>query len=197
MIDEKAIEGTIHEAFYKLKEGTETSYYWQEGSRILPDRMSISVGAELSHAQKKGRMLAEEIIGEVKGRFKKVEQSPLKQHPPFDIHSKIFKPELTPSVMGYAIIGISNEEGKISRDSEEGLAAICNAGEGVLHIYFCAGVTNPTEKECVLAIIDRKEKGMADMATPSGYKPIDFKEAINSAAKIVESDELSNEKLEK
>lgn len=197
MIDEKAIEGTIHETFYKLKEGTETSYYWQEGSRILPDRMSISFGAELSHAQKKGRMLAEETIGEVKGRFKKVEQSPLKQHPPFDIHSKIFRPELSPSVMGYAIIGISNEAGKISRDSEEGLAAICNAGEGVLHIYFCAGVTNPTEKECVLAIIDRKEKGMADMATPSGYKPIDFKEAINSAAKIVESDELSNEKLEK
>ena len=197
MIDEEAIKSTIQEAIYKLKEGTETSYYWQEGSTILPNRLSISIGAELSHAQKKGRMLAEEIIGEVKGTFKKVEQSPLKQHPPFYIHSKIFRPELSPSVMGYAIIGISNEEGKISRDSEEGLAAICNAGDGVLHIYFCAGITNPTEKETLLAFIDRKEKGMADMATPSGYKVIDFDEAINSPAKIVENDELSNENLEK
>lgn len=196
MIDLEAIKTTIHEAFYKLKEGTETSFYWQEGSTILPNRLSISIGAELSHAQKKGRMLAEEIIGEVKGTFKKVEQSPLKQHPPFYIHSKIFRPELSPSVIGYAIIGISNEEGKISRDSEEGLAAICNAGDGVLHIYFCAGITNPAEKEILLAFIDQKEKGMAS-ATPVGYKPIDFEEAINSAAKIVESDELSNEKLEK
>lgn len=197
MIDEETIESTIHEAFYSLKEGTETSYYWQEGSRILPDRMSISFGAELSHAQKKGRMLAEEIIGEIKGSFKKVEQSPLKQHPPFSIHSKIFRPELSPSLLGYAIIGISNEAGKISRDSEEGLAAICNAGDGVLHIYFCAGITNPTEKERLLAIIDRKEKGIAGMATPSGYKPIDFEEAINSAAKIWENGKLSNENPEK
>lgn len=197
MKDKETIENTIHEAFYKLKEGTSTSYYWQAGSRILPNRMSISNGAELSHAVKKGRMLLEEVTGEIKGTFTKVEQSPLKQHPPFNIHSKIFKPELSLSVMGYGIIGISNEAGKISRDSEEGLAAICNAGEGVLHIYFCAGVTNPTEKECVLAIIDRKEKGMADMATPLGYKMIDFDEAINSSAKIVKNDELSNENHEK
>lgn len=196
MIDLEAIKTTIHEAFYKLKEGTETSYYWQKGSTILPNRLSISIGAELSHAQKKGRMLAEEVTGEIKGTFKKVEQSPLKQHPPFYIHSKIFKPENHSSVMGYAIIGISNEEGKISRDSEEGLAAICKAGEGVLHIYFCACITNPTEKEILLSFLDQKEKGMAS-ATPVGYKPIDFEEAINSAAKIVESDELSNEKLEK
>lgn len=142
-------------------------------------------------------MLAEEVTGEIKGTFKKVEQSPLKQHSPFNIHSKIFRPENHPSVLGYAIIGITNEEGKISRDSEEGLAAICNAGDGVLHIYFCAGITNPTEKELLLAFIDQKEKGMADMATPSGYKTIDFKEAINSAAKIVENDELPNDNLEK
>lgn len=169
MIDQETIESTIHEAFYKLKAGTETSYYWQEGSRILPDRMSISFGAELSHAQKKGRMLAEEVIGEVKGTFKKVEQSPLKQHPPFYIHSKIFRPELSPSVLGYGIIGISNEEGKISRDSEEGLVAFCNAGEGVLHIYFCAGISTPSEKELVLDYVSQKEKGMAE-ATPVGYK---------------------------
>jgi hypothetical protein len=184
MIEPKTTESTIHEAIYKLKDGTSTSYYWQEGSRILPDRMSISFGAELTHAERKGRMLAEEVIGEIKGSFKQVEQSPLKQHPPFQIHSKIFRPELASSVLGYAVIGISNEAGKISRDSEEGLAAICNAGEGVLHIYFCSGVTNPSEKEWLLAILDRKEKGWEPgTPTPSGYKTIDFNEATGFTGK--------------
>lgn len=170
MIDQETIESTILEALYKLKEGTETSYYWQEGSRILPDRMSISFGAELSHAQKKGRMLAEDVVGEVKGTFKKDEQSPLKQHTPFNIHSKIFRPENFPSVLGYGIIGITNEEGRISRDSEEGFVAFCNAGEGVLHIYYCAGISTPSEKECVLGYVSRKEKGGVQAAPPVGYK---------------------------
>jgi hypothetical protein len=183
MIDQKTAESTIHESIYKLKDGTSTSYYWQSGSRILPDRMSISFGAELTHAEKRGRMLSEVVVGEIKGSFKKVEQSPLKQHPPFQIHSKIFRPELAESVLGYAVIGISNEEGKISRDSEEGLAAICNAGDGVLHIYFCSGVTNPSEKEWLLAVIDRKEKGAGGKAAPVGYKTIDFNEATGFTGK--------------
>jgi hypothetical protein len=179
MNEKENIESTIHEAIYRLKEGTSTSYYWQSGSRILPDRMSISFGAEITHAEKKGRMLAEEVIGEIKGGFKVVEQSPLKQHPPFHIHSKIFRPELSKSVMGYAVIGISNEDGRIARDSEEGLAAICNAGDGVLQIYFCPGITTPTEKERMLAVIDRKEKGWPVEAAPMGYKTIDFNEATS------------------
>lgn len=155
------IESTIHEATYKLKDGTSTSYYRQEGSTILPNRLSISIGAELTHAERKGRMLVENVIGEVKGSFTKVEQSPLKQHPPFSIHSKIFRPEHFPLVTGYAIIGISNKEGKISRESEEGIAAFHDAGEGVLHIFFCAGITNPSEKDKVLDFVNRKTKGMA------------------------------------
>ena len=155
------IESTIHEAAYKLKEGTFTSYYRQEGSTILPNRLSISIGAELTHAERKGRMLVENVIGEVKGSFTKVEQSPLKQHPPFSIHSKIFRPEHFPMVTGYAIIGISNEDGKISRESEEGLAAFLKDGEGLFRIFFCAGLTNPSEKDKVLDYVNRKTKGMA------------------------------------
>jgi len=169
MMDTSTIEGSIQEATYKKKEGTATSFYRQSGSNILPERVSISFGSELSHAQKKGRMLAEEVIGEVKGTFKKVEQSPLKQHPPFNIHSKIFMPEGFPSVLGYAILGISNEQGKISRDSEEGLAVFIKAGEGVLQIFYCDGITNPAEKEAMLTYIDHKKRDGQE-ATPVGYK---------------------------
>lgn len=147
----------VEEATYKLKEGTKDSYYRQSGSTILPNRMSIDFQKELTYAQKKGRMLIERVIGEVRGSFKKTEQSPLKQHPPYGIHSKIFRPQCFPLVNGYATIAISNKEGKISKDSEEGLAAFFKADDGMLHIFFCAGI-NPSEKDKVLAYISQKIK---------------------------------------
>ena len=106
-------------------------------------------------------MLTEIVIGEVEGNFKKNEQSPLKQHPPFRIHSKIFRPRSYPLIMGYATIGISNKNGKISSESEEGLAAFFKSDDGMLRIFFCAGITNPSQKEQVLDYVSRKIKGMA------------------------------------
>lgn len=163
------IEISMNVALYKLKEGTSTSYYWQEGSKILPNRLSISFGTELTHAERKGRMLLEDVIGEVKGNFTRVEQSPLKQHPPFSIHSKIFRPLHFPSVFGYAVMGISNEEGCISRNSEEGLAVFCKVGEGELKVFFWPGITNPSEKDDVLEFVTKKE-GWPEMTIPRGYK---------------------------
>lgn len=150
---EAFIENTMNVALYKLKDGTSTSYYWQEGSKILPNRLSISFGAELTHAERKGRMLIESVIGEVKGNFTKDEQSPLKQHHPFGIHTKIFRPLHFPAVLGYGIIGISDENGRITRESEEGIVVFCKAGEGMLEVFFWAGITNPSEKDSVLEFV--------------------------------------------
>lgn len=154
-------ESTMLESVYKIKEGTSTSYYWQSGSRILPNRLSISFGAELSWARREGRMLIENVVGEVKGRFTKAEQSPLKQNPPFGIHSKIFRPDHFPLVDGYAIIGITDKQGKITRNSEEGFVAFKKVEAGTFRIFFCAGITNPSEKEEALSFVNQKIKGMA------------------------------------
>lgn len=159
------IEISMNVALYKLKEGTATSYYWQEGSRILPNRLSISFDSELTHAERKGRMLFENVIGEVKGSFTRIEQSPLKQHPPFRIHSKIFRPIHFPSVLGYAVVGISNKEGRITRNSEEGLVVFRKAGEDMLKVFFWVGITNPAEKDSVLEYVTKKE-GRPEMAVP-------------------------------
>lgn len=161
------IEISMNVALYKLKEGTSTSYYWQEGSKILPNRLSISFGTELTHAERKGRMLIENVCGEVKGCFTRAEESPLKRHPPFRIHSKIFRPIHFPSILGYAVIGISNEEGRISRDTEEGLAVFCKAGKDVLKVFFWAGITSPSEKDDVLEFVTKKE-GWSETTIPKG-----------------------------
>ncbi len=161
---------TIQEADYKLKDGTSTSYYWQRGSKILPNRLSISLGPELTSAERKGRMLIESVIGEVKGTFTKPEQSPLKQHPPFGIHSKIFRPDHYPNILGYSTIGISNADGKITRDSEQGFAAFIRIDPNTLKVFFCVGITNPSQKDSVLEAITRKIERDGLIDHPQGFK---------------------------
>lgn len=145
------INKTIQTSVYTLKEGTETSYYWQSGSKVLPNRLSISFDAELSKAQHKGRMLSRIVLGEVKGTFTKVEVSPLKQNKPFCIHSKIFQSEDYPSLAGYSVIAVSNSEnGKCT--NEEGLLIFDKIAENTLQLYYMAGVTcNPSD---LLAVLD-------------------------------------------
>ena len=148
------IEATIQVARYELKEGTSSSYYWKSGSRILPNRMSISLNSELSKAERKGRMLIENVIGEVNGKFTTLEDSPLKQHKPFCIHSKIFQPISFP-LLSYGTISVTNQEGRCTRDSEEGLLVFHQAATGVLMLYYMAGVTsNPSDLNAVFSYIE-------------------------------------------
>lgn len=147
------IEATMQVATYQHKQGTETSFYRQEGSTILPNRISYSIGAEITEAQHKGRMLNKEerVIGEIKGIFTKVEVSPLKQNKPFAIHSKIFKTIDYPQLTGYAILAISNEEGRSKQ--EEGMLVIHQISSEVLKLFYMQGVTcNPSDKLLVCEV---------------------------------------------
>lgn len=153
-MEKKFIESTIQVATYKLKEGTSTSYYWQKGSTILPNRISFTLGKEITEAKHKGRMLnkEEKVIGEVDATFKKDETSPLKQYKPYNIHSKVFQSIDFPQLTGYATLAVTNEEGKCK--NEEGLLVIVQESESVLTFFYVAGVTcNPGDKMLVCEVV--------------------------------------------
>jgi len=119
MIEERFIEAAMQESWYQRKPGTSSSYYFQAGCRILPNRLSISRD-ELSVVRKKGRNLIHPVIGQLIGQFTKGEESPLKANFPYVVRTQIWQIPEYPLFIGYGSIGISNEEGKIERGSDAG-----------------------------------------------------------------------------
>lgn len=100
---------TFLEATYTKKEGTVTSYYWQQGTRILPNRLSISPNL-LSDVQRKGRAVANGLmVGQCKGQFKIKEESPLKVCKPFYITTSIWQHPNWLQFIGYGTIGFSDK----------------------------------------------------------------------------------------
>lgn len=69
------IEATIQIATYIRKKETSSSYYWQSGIKILPNRLGISKD-QFSTIQKKGRNLRGGKIGNrVLNKIKDIEAS--------------------------------------------------------------------------------------------------------------------------
>lgn len=110
------IEATIQIATYLRKEGTSSSYYWQSGRKILPNRLGISKD-QFSSIQKKGRNL-QKVAGQIKSNFTKTEVSPLKRYKPFAVHTQIWGIPEYPLLIGYGSLGISNQNGIIDRTSD-------------------------------------------------------------------------------
>lgn len=141
MMNNDFIRLQIKSSVYQLKEGTKASYYFQSGDTILPSRLDISLGSTMTNASNKGRLLSEEVVGEIRGTFKKIEESPLKQFKPFKINSRIFRKVEFPHLTGWSGIAISNEEGKTT--NEEGVAVFDRFGDNMLEIFFVAGKPLP------------------------------------------------------
>ena len=77
MIGTDFIASTLQQGTYRLKEGTKSSYYWQSGTKILPDRLSISKESEMTKVARKGRNLLHSLAGQMVGTFKIHEESSL------------------------------------------------------------------------------------------------------------------------
>lgn len=114
MIGTEFIAANLQQATYHLKEGTKGSYYWHSGTNILPDRLSISKGAEMTLVAKKGRNLLHPLAGQMVGAFKVKEESPLKRYKPYACRTQIWSVDGYPLFIGYGTIGISNTEGSIT-----------------------------------------------------------------------------------
>jgi hypothetical protein len=141
-MEKQFIEAIKKVSTYKKKEGTSSSYYRVSGAEILPERLSLSFGTEMVQTARKGRNLMHEVVGQLIASFKKTEQSPLKQYKPFKVRTNIYKDMNYPLLIGYGTIGISNQEGQITKDSDKGdLVIFCSQDKEKkeICIYFFAG----------------------------------------------------------
>lgn len=144
------IKTYLQEAVYSLKEGTTSSYYWQSGARLLPNRLSITKGAEMTHVQRKGRNLLDPIVGQLIGKYTKAEASTLKRFPPFHVRTQIWKKAEFPLLIGYGTTGISSPEGIV--DTHDLLAFYSNDSWQTLRIFFFHGLGVPNYIEEAMAV---------------------------------------------
>lgn len=138
------------EAIYKLKDGTATSYYWQSGSKLLPNRMSVTP-FEVSRTKKKGRNL-EPVAGQLKASFSKVkyEASRLKQNYPYNVQTQLWVNEQYKLFMGYGTIGISGYDGKVSYLTETNdMILIYQESPFILRIFLWHGHIDVNTKDIV------------------------------------------------
>ena len=142
MITKELIASTLQEATYKLKEGTKSSYYWQSGTRILPERLSISKESEMTKVARKGRNLLHTLAGHMVGTFKKNEESPLKAAKPFTCRTQIWAVDEYPLFIGYGTTGITNNEGKIT-DTGDLVVFYTPDNWSTIQIFFFRGMGNP------------------------------------------------------
>jgi hypothetical protein len=165
------LEACLKVAIYTRKADTKTSYYRTSGDAILPSRLDISLNAIFSATQHKGRMLTEKPVGEVRGQFKVLEESPLKQHTPFKISSKIFRQVEFPQLIGWAGIAISGEGNRIAK-REVGVAVFVDLGDDDVKVYFFTGITSlPNNVKAVCGYVSEAiENGGGATPPPSGFK---------------------------
>lgn len=143
MIETNFIASTLQQATYKLKEGTKSSYNWLSGTKILPDRLSISKDSEMTRVARKGRNLLHRLAGQMIGRFRKDEKSPLKiVEKDAYCRTQIWAIDEFPLLIGYGTTGITNEEGKI-KDTGDLVVFYSHDNWTTIQISFFRGLGNP------------------------------------------------------
>lgn len=142
-MNKEFISAALQEAIYQRKEGTESSFYWQEGSRILPNRASISKIVDITKVSRKGRMLLHPSIGQLISRFTKGEESPLKMYKPYNLRTQIWKHEGYPQFIGWGTIGISNSTGGIVDTNDLIILYTEDEDWRTIRIFFFRGMGNP------------------------------------------------------
>ena len=172
------IRSAMKVAHYLLKEGTTTSYYWQQGCCELPNRLSISKGTEMTSVQRKGRNIQHPIVGQLLGEFKVAEESPLKQHKPFKVRTQIWQVPSYPTFIGYGTLGISNESGKVE-DTGDLVVLYSSDQWRNIDIFYFAGMGNINDMEQVMKFLYnyvgeseqhiKQEKGDASQQDPSNW----------------------------
>lgn len=148
---EEFISKSMKEAIYQHKEGTKSSYYWQQGCKILPGRLSIK-DEEMTNVQHKGRNAMHKIVGQLLGTFKVAEESPLKQHKPYTCRTQIWQVPLYPLFIGYGTIGISNASGKVEDTGDLIVMHSTDQWQNIRIFYF-AGMGNVNDMEQVMRFL--------------------------------------------
>lgn len=147
-----------HIAFiYKHKEGTEGSFYLEEGqTNILPERIGFSRSGFFA-IKNTGRARTENKVGQIYGQFKKNESSPYKQVPKATILSSIWEARTFPEFFGYGDIGFTSSNGKIKPGKD--LFIISSIEAGLLEIHLFMGLVDHRE-ECFAYLSKLKKMGL-------------------------------------
>ncbi len=152
-MNEELMKASLSEATYEKKAGTTTSYYWKSGSRILPNRVSIS-NVEMTKVARKGRNLQDPLVGQFIGKFTIKEESPLKLHKPYNVRTQIWQHEYYPQFIGYGTIGISDAEGRVTDKSDTGDLLVFYSKDAdwqTIRIFIFAGMgKNPEHRDCAM-----------------------------------------------
>jgi hypothetical protein len=152
------IEAIAKIGIYQKKEGTMTSFYFQEGEKILPNRLSVSGDCDFAPVSHSGRMNNRNAKGQIKGTFTKGERSSLKQFSPFNVSSELFVEQSYPDLL-YAGIAVSQENGKIKKGKEEGIAVIEYITTDEIRVYFFAGMdANSPDVKDALCYVNKKRR---------------------------------------
>lgn len=144
----------MEESTYKRKESTVSSYYWHQGSRILPNRLSIS-RSEITSVQRKGNNSLNPVVGQLLGNFTKVEESPLKQRKPFTVRTQLWQVPMHPAFIGYGTLGITGESGRVEGDNGDLVVLRSTDQWESITIYYFAGMGNPNDMEQVMRYLQR------------------------------------------
>lgn len=146
----------IQAAVYQHKADTACSYYRQSGSNILPRRLSISLGSEVTRVQRKGRNLQHRVAGQMVGKYVVSEVSPLKQHHPFNIRTQIWELPSHPTFLGYGTLGITGESGRVDGDTGDLVVFYSTDNYKNVVVFYLAGMGNPNDMEEAVKYIQTK-----------------------------------------
>lgn len=157
-ISKEFIQRIMHKCTYQKKEGTQTSYYWQAGAKIMPNRIGISIG-EMRETAMKGRNLGKEISGQLMGTFTKKEESPFKVNKPYVVRTQLWQAADFPK-LEYGTLAMSNEKGIIDRDSDKGdLIVAYRPNHKDIHFWIFPAIgANPDSLLEALQYVDEEMK---------------------------------------
>ncbi|HCY22765.1 MAG TPA: hypothetical protein DHV29_04685 [Bacteroidales bacterium] len=125
-------------AIYKLKPGTSTSYYYQSGTDLLPNRICITQDA-FAVIRQTGNHL-HKPVGQIKATFTKKESAVYKLNYPFNVHTSIYQYPDCPLFIGYGSIGISNNSGKISETGDLVILYCSTSAWDEIELHFFPGM---------------------------------------------------------
>ena len=112
----------------------------------------------MTNVQHKGRNAMHPVVGQLLGKFKVAEESPLKQHKPYVVRTQLWQVPLYPLFIGYGTIGIPNEQGKVE-DTGDLIVLHSRDQWQTISIFYFAGMGNINDHEQVMGFLDNYVKG--------------------------------------
>ncbi|MDD6943787.1 MAG: hypothetical protein SOV24_01035 [Muribaculaceae bacterium] len=155
---------------YTLKPDTTTSFYFQDGFKILPQRVSLA-NKDARPAKNTGRN-RKNFINNLEGTFKKrpKEETLLTQNGVSRIHTGIYREPQYPLFLGSGTIGTAGKTGGVKGDNGDLVVLYTpdqpNKIETIVVFYFIGMADN---KDQVFRFLQSQvEKGVIDLDSLSG-----------------------------